>query len=718
MNNTELPKTYDPHAVEDAIAKRWEEQGYSNPDNLPKRHTEPFVVMMPPPNVTGSLHMGHALEASMTDCLIRMKRMQGFRTLYLPGTDHASIATQNVVEKELAKEDKTRFDLGREKFLERVWEWKEQYGDIILEQFKRLGASADWSRSRFTMDQGYTKAVEETFLHYHNKGWIYKGIRVVNWCTRCATTLSDLELEHEPKKGNLWYIRYPLKESSTSADTQNPSSGILVATTRPETMLGDTAVAVHPDDERYKNLIGKTVVLPLAKREIPIIADEAVDREFGTGAIKVTPAHDLLDAEIGERHNLAAPNVIDQDGRITDQAPEPYRGLTVKQARERVVEDLKKQGAIEKTEDYEHNVTICYRCGTAIEPVPSEQWFLKMDELAKLAHNAYASGEITVTPDSWERVALERLANEKDWCISRQLWWGHKIPLEGEEDVLDTWFSSALWPFATLGWPGACNAPRESNAKSYAKKREHCIPKEGSDLERYYPSQWMTSGRDILFLWINRMVFSGLEFMGEAPFPAVYLHPTVLTKDGKRMSKSLGTGIDPLELIEKYGADAVRFGLLWQTTGLQDIRFDEDTIVAGKKFLNKLWNATRFALMNAQGVTVPETRPEAANKEDAAFLDAVDRAVSALEEDVTALRFGQALEGFYQFFWHTFCDECLERMKEREDAEAKKLLLWTLSVSLRALHPFLPFITEELWEKLPWDTDTPTPLSIAAWPKK
>lgn len=687
----ELPKTYDPKAVEEDIAARWERDGYGNPDNLPPRHREVFVVMMPPPNVTGTLHLGHALEASLTDCLVRWRRMLGFKTLYLPGMDHAGIATQNAVEKELKKEGKTRFDLGREKFVERVWKWKEEYGGKILEQFKRLGVSVDWSRERFTMDEGYVQAVEAAFAHYRAKGWIYKGTRVVNWCPRCATSLSDLELEYKEEKGKLYYLRYPIAGNPKSK-IQNPNTDfIVVATTRPETMLGDTAVAVHPDDKRYKALAGKTALLPLTDREIPVVADEAVDKDYGTGAVKVTPGHDMLDQEIGERHKLPTIKAINEEGRMTDAVPEPYRGMTTQEARDALLRDLEQQGLVEKTEDIIHNVAHCHRCDTVVEPMPSEQWFLKMSELAGLAAEAYRKGEVRFQPERWKAVALKRLEEERDWCISRQLWWGHRIPIEGEEDVLDTWFSSALWPFATLGYPA-----------------------QTEDLKNYYPTQWMTSARDILFLWINRMVFSGIEFLGKAPFADVFIHPTVLTKEGKRMSKSLGTGLDPLELINEYGADAVRFGLLWQTTGVQDIRFDQSAILAGRKFLNKLWNAARYILGTVGETTVPTTQPEAATDEDRAILNALAEALTTLNDNIAALRFGQALEGFYEFFWHTFCDRYLEQTKVRSDDGAHAVLLFTLSASLRALHPFIPFLTDELWSKLPHREFVP--LMIAEWP--
>ncbi|OHA49037.1 MAG: hypothetical protein A2806_01695 [Candidatus Terrybacteria bacterium RIFCSPHIGHO2_01_FULL_48_17] len=684
----ELPKAYNPMQTEEKIYRIWEKSGFFNPDNLPGKRRENFVVMMPPPNITGSLHLGHALEAAATDCLIRMKRMQGYRTLYFPGTDHAGIATQNKVEKELKKEGLGRHDLGREKFLERVWTWREKYGGIILEQFKKLGTSADWSRQRFTMDKEYVKAVEAAFMHYYDKGWIYKGERVVHFCTRCATSLSDLELEYKEEQGKLWYIKYPIGGQRSEVGNQY----IVVATTRPETMLGDTAVAVHPDDTRYKALIGKTVELPLAERIIPIIADTAVEQEFGTGAVKVTPAHDFIDANIGERHELSRIKIIGEDGRITPEAPKKYHGMKVKEARETVVEDLTVKGFLEKTEDYTHNVAICYRCETPIEPLPSPQWFLKMKELTQTAKRAYQSGRVRIAPERFRQVAIEWLDNERDWCISRQLWWGHQIPIPGEKDVLDTWFSSALWPFATLGWP-----------------------EKTKGLETYYPTQWMTCAREILNLWIERMVFSGLEFMGKEPYAEIWIHPTVLTKEGKRMSKSLGTGIDPLELIRQYGADAIRFGLLWQITGLQDIKFDESALIAGKKFLNKIWNAARFVLHHTEKISIPETPPISEHKEDQKILASLNVHISRVEKEIAILRFGQALEIFYSFFWHEFCDEYLEHAKQRTDVAAKETLLWVLTTSLKILHPFIPFITEELWGILPHG-NKPSLLMVAEWP--
>ncbi|OHA50053.1 MAG: hypothetical protein A2682_02255 [Candidatus Terrybacteria bacterium RIFCSPHIGHO2_01_FULL_58_15] len=687
--NDELPKRYDPLAVEKAVAERWRAQGYSNPDNMPERHREPFVVMMPPPNVTGSLHMGHALEAALTDCLVRFKRMRGYRTLYLPGMDHAGIATQNVVEKTLQQEGKTRHDLGREEFLKRVWAWKEQYGGIILEQFRRIGVSADWSRERFTMDEHYTRAVEEAFRRYQEKGWIYKGTRVINWCPRCATSLSDLEVKYVPERAKLYYIRY---------------GPFTLATVRPETKLGDTALAVHPEDARYAQWIGKTIDIESVDNNIPreesprkktvqiqVVADDAVDPAFGTGIIKVTPAHDITDFEIGQRHGLPSIMIIDEHARMNENAGARYRDMAAAEARAKIADDLAALDLIEKVDDYEHNIARCDRCGSIVEPIPSQQWFLKMAELAEAAADAYRSENVRIAPERWLHVALERLAHERDWCISRQLWWGHRVPVQGETDVLDTWFSSALWPFATLGWPDATK-----------------------DLIRYYPTQWMTSAREILFLWINRMIFSGSFFMGKTPFTEVFIHPTVLTKEGKRMSKSLGTGIDPLALIEREGADALRFGLLWQLTGAQDIRFDDSAIVAGRKFLTKTWNATRYVLGRIGETAVPSTAPEPEKEIDQAILRELAYAVAAVEEHLEALRFGQALERFYEFFWHAFCDKYLEATKKREDEQAKLVLLWVLSASLRVLHPFIPFATDELWEKLPHQERTP--LTIAPWP--
>lgn len=713
----ELEKAYDPKKVEEKIYKLWEESGFFNPDNLPQAAKEPFVIMMAPPNVTGSLHMGHALENTLSDILIRWKRMKGYRTLWLPGTDHAGIATQNVVEKELRKQGQSRHQLGREKFLEKVWEWKEKYGNIILGQLKKLGVSADWSRTRFTMDDGYRKAVEAAFIHYYEKGWIYRGERVINWCPRCRTSLSDLEVEYREEAIKLWFIKYPLINSQTN------SKFISVATTRPESMLGDAAVAVNPKDKRYKNLIGKKVNLPIVNREIPIVADSAVDMKFGTGAVKVTPAHDLLDAEIAGRHNLPNYQVIGEDGRMTAAAGAICRGLTTKECREKVVEKLQELGLLERVEDYVHNVSVCSRCSSVIEPLLSKQWFLKMDKLAQYAIDAVKSSasaktdgwrKVKILPNNFQKPYLAWLNNIKDWCISRQIWWGHRIPAwycackgEGQTifvgerppkmlcaacrapwerfpDVLDTWFSSALWPFATLGWP-----------------------EKTKDLERFYPTSVITSARDILNLWDARMIFSGIEFMGQPPFEYLLIHATILTKEGKRMSKSLGTGIDPLDLIQRYGSDALRFGLIWQMMGHQDIRWDETAVMAGKKFANKLWNASRFVLgriPDGAKLKIPSLSSMASAKRETdeaskRILKEALRTKNRMEKYMEKFRFGHALREIYDFFWHKYCDVYLEESKKMEDNQI--VLIGVLLESLKMLHPFMPFVTEEIYQKLP-----------------
>ena len=677
-----LSKSYDPKKTEGRIYKLWQKSGFLNPDNLPKRHKKPYVIVIPPPNVTGRIHMGHALNAIVQDSLIRRKRMQGFKTLWLPGTDHAGIATQNVVEKQLKKQGLTRFDLGKEKFTEKVWEWKKEYGNIILNQFKKIGASLDWSRTRFTMDKDYALAVKTAFLYYYKKGWIYKGKRVINWCSRCQTSLSDLEVEHEEEKGKLWYIRYPLEKGN-----------IVVATTRPETMLGDTAIAVSPKDKRYKDLVGKKAILPLMGKEIPIIADRNIDQDFGTGALKLTPAHSLIDYEIGLKHNLEIVQVINGKGKMIAPAPLPYQGLNIREAREKIIEDLKEQNLLEKEENFIHQIPKCYRCGTTVEAIPSWQWFLKMDELSKKAIKAVKTGKVQFFPKRWEKTYFTWLENVRDWCISRQIWWGHKIPIEGETDVLDTWFSSALWPFATLGWP---------------KK----------DIKEFYPTDTLSTARDIINLWVSRMIFSGLEFTKKVPFKKVYVHPTMLTKDGKRMSKSLGTGIDPLELIEKYGADAVRFGVAYQITELQDVRFSEDSIVMGKKFCNKIWNAGRFVMQQDKGSSqFSSSKPKTVlNKDDKKILKSLDKTIKITNKNMEAFRFGKATRVLYDFFWHDFCDQYIEKAKANPSKEKRQILFFVLLTSLKLLHPFIPFITEEIYQKLPIKNKKEC-LMIEEWPK-
>jgi len=695
----ELPKQYDPKLVEEKTYRFWEESGFFNPDKLPKTHKKPYTIVIPPPNVTGELHMGHALNSIIQDILIRFKRMQGFKTLWLPGTDHAGIATQNVVEKKLKKEGKSRFDLGRENFIKEVWDWKNKYGNIILNQFKKLGCSCDWSRTRFTMDEDYGQAVKEAFLHYYKKGLLYKGKRVVNWCPRCQTSLSDLELEYEEEKGKLWYIKYPLVvnpklETLNSKQIQN-SKFIVVATTRPETMLGDTAVAVNPKDERYQKLVGKKAILPIVNKEIPIIADDLIDPEFGTGALKVTPAHDSIDYEIGQRHKLEITQVIDERGKMIN-VPEKYQGLGILEAREKVVEELKNLGVLEKIEDYSHQIPKCYRCHTTVELIPSLQWFLNMKELAKLAEKSVKSGKIKFHPKSFEKPYFDWLKNIKDWCVSRQIWWGHKIPLEGENDVLDTWFSAALWPFATLGWP-----------------------KKTKDLEIFYPTNILSTARDILNLWVTRMIFSGIEFMKKIPFKDVIIHATVLTKDGKRMSKSLGTGINPMDLIEKYGADATRFGITYQIMGGQDIKFIEDNILMGKKFCNKIWNASRFVLGqigNSQfSISNFQFKKEKLTAADRKILQALNKIVKSVTKDIEVFDFGKTAHSLYDFFWHDFCDAYIEESKKQPDEKTKKILLFTIFSSLKLLHPFIPFITEEIYQQLPIK-DRKKSLMVEEWP--
>ncbi len=711
----DFPKTYDPKESEEKIYKLWEKSGFFNPDKLPKEHKEPYTIVVPPPNVTGELHMGHALNATIQDTLIRWKRMKGFKTLWLPGTDHAGIATQNVVEKKLKKEGKTRFDLGRSNFVKEVWKWKEKYGDIILNQFKRMGSSLDWSRTTFTMDQNYAEAVKTAFFNYYKKGWIYKGKRVINWCPRCQTSLSDLEVEHKEKETNLWYIKYPI--------AGEPGS-ITVATTRPETMLGDTAVAVNPKDKRHKKLIGKKAVLPLVNKEIPIIADRLIDTEFGTGAVKVTPAHSFVDFEIAQKHKLEIIQVINEKGEITESAPLPYQGMKTKEAREKVVEDLEKNNFLEKTEKHVHQTPRCERCGSLVELLPSEQWFLKMDELAKKAKKQVKEGKIKFTPKRWEKVYFNWLDNIRDWCISRQLWWGHRLPVwecqnkkgkyflsekepkkclvcgkcnpKQTTDVLDTWFSSALWPFATLGWP-----------------------KKTKDLKTFYPTNTLSTDRGIINLWVARMIFSGMEFMKKIPFDKVYIHATVLTKDGRRMSKSLGTGINPMTLIEKYGADATRFGLSYQITELQDMKFSEDNIIMGKKFCNKIWNASRFVLQQIpeSKFSVKNLKPkEIKNKSNKKTIKSLEKIINTVDKDIEKFQLGKACHSLYDFFWHNFCDKCIEEAKERkEDEETQRVLLYTLLTCLKILHPFIPFLTESIYQNLPLK-DKKKCLMVEKWP--
>ncbi len=712
----QLPKTYDPNESEQKIYKLWEENGFFNPDNLPGKRKKKFVSMLAPPNITGELHMGHALETTLQDILIRMKRMQGYKTLWIPGSDHAGIAAQNAVEKDLKRAGLTRHKLGREKFTERMWAWKEKYGDIILGQLKKLGLSLDWSRFRFTMDLQYQKTVEAVFILYYKKGWIYRGERVVNWCLRCATSISDLEVNYVPEKSKLYFIKY------------GPFN---LATVRPETKLGDTALAVSPGDERYIQYIGKEIEIESVDSDVPaniaprnkkikikIVGDKSVDPQFGTGIIKVTPAHDITDFEISQRHKLPLIKIIDESGRMNHNAGIRYEGLKIQEAREQIVKDLDQLGLIEKIQDYEHNVAHCERCDSVIEPLPSEQWFLKMKDLAKLALEALKKNKIKFHPERWSGPYENWLKNIRDWNISRQLWWGHRLPVwfhepkcipkpgrESEikkcvgtvvssekpkckycdaeytqsEDVLDTWFSSALWPFAALGWP---------------------LLRQGfggqSDYKNYYPTDFITSDRSILFLWQARMIFSGVKLTGRAPFKDIFIHPTLLTKEGKRMSKSLGTGVNPLDLIEKYGTDALRFGLAYQTTGIQDMRFNEDVILMGKKFANKLWNITRYVILKLGEDYAPSGR----KPQNATTKKADDIAVH-VTENIERYNFGEAAHGLYDFIWHEFADKYIEETKNKNDRETKDALIYTLAKMLKLLHPFMPFVTEELYAQLP-----------------
>ena len=781
----ELNTAYNPKGVEERIYKLWEKSGFFNPDKLPPisinqrkiPRKSAFTVMMAPPNITGSLHMGHVLENTEVDILVRMKRMQGFKTLWLPGIDHAGIAAQSVVERELRKEGLRRHDLGRDKFVEKMKEWKEKYGTIILDQLKILGISSDWSRARYTMDPEYTKAVEFAFNHYYEKGWIYRGERVINWCIRCATSISDLEINYVPEKTKLYFIKYSIVQNMSPRDISHGETNyIVVATTRPETILGDTAVAVNPKDSRYKNLIGKFVNLPIfpyggslegrQNRKIPIIADSSIDMKFGTGAVKVTPAHDITDFEIAKRHSLPSIAIIDERGQMNKNAGLRYLGMKTAQAREQIIKDLEAAGLIEKTEDYEHNIARCDRCNSVIEPLPSKQWFLKMKELAQSAVWAVKKKEIVIYPKKWEKVLLNRLKNEKDWNISRQLWWGHQIPVwfhepkcvpqKGREkeivkcqeyvvspdepkckfcnakfiqssDVLDTWFSSALWPFATLGWPLNC-VERVSPQRGGPAI---CKPLRGSDLAEYYPTDFITSAREILNIWIAKMIFSGMEFIGSSPFKTVYIHATILNKEGKRMSKSLGTGVDPIGLIEKYGTDAVRFGLIYQNLGNQDIRFSEEAIFAGKKFCNKIWNATRFVLMAQNGKSEIRNLKFEINTKlteaDKKILKDLGKIIKEVGNGIEKYEFGHALHKLYDFFWHEYADIYIETAKKQMTDEklspsgrspkgrktSTQNVLWRIHTDLlKLLHPFLPFITEEIWGVF----NKKTLLIIENWP--
>ncbi len=717
--SVELPKSYDPSSFEDRIYKFWLEKGFFNSD--PDESRKKFSIVIPPPNVTSVLHMGHGLNNTIQDALVRYKRMKGFNTLWVPGTDHAGIATQNVVERKLAKKGKTRFDLGREKFVEEVWKWKEEHGSRIIEQLKKIGASCDWRRERFTMDEGLSKAVRECFVQLYEAGLIYRGDYIINWCPRCGTALADDEVEHEEKEGKLWYIKYPMKDGNDY---------VIVATTRPETMLGDTAVAVNPNDERYKDLIGKTVILPLANREIPVIADDYVDPEFGTGIVKITPGHDPNDFEIGKRHNLPLINILNPDATLNDNVPEPYRGLDRFEARKKVVEDLEKQGLIEKVEKHIHSVGHCYRCHTVIEPYVSTQWFVKMKPLAEKAIQVAEEGKVRFFPENWKKVYLHWLNNVRDWCISRQIWWGHQIPawycddcgkvtvsredpekcqhcgsknIRRDTDVLDTWFSSWLWPFSTLGWPN-----------------------ETEDLKYYYPTDALVTAPDILFFWVARMIMAGLFFMGKEPFRDVILHGRVLDEFGRKMSKSLGNGIDPIEVVKQYGADALRYTILAIAPLGNDLLLSMDKFKIGSRFANKIWNATRFILMNIdENIEIPEVESvwNEMSLIDRWIVSLYNSTVEEITDHYERYQFDSVAKKLHEFIWGNFCDWYLELSKvdlQKGDEKTKRkttaVLLYVLEGSLRLLHPIMPFITEELWQKLP--NKKGESIMIAEWPSQ
>ena len=698
----ELPKVYDPGTVEKRIYEMWQShgcfKGVIDPDK------KPFSIVMPPPNVTGQLHMGHALDSTLQDILTRYKRMQGYAALWLPGTDHAGIATQIKVEEELrVKEGLTRYDLGREKFLDRVWEWKNKYGDRIVEQQKVLGASCDWDRSAFTMDETRAKSVRETFCELYEKGLIYKGSRIINWCPKCRTALSDAEVEYKDMPGSFWHIRYPIEDSDEE---------FIIATTRPETMLGDSGVAVHPDDERYKHLVGKNAILPLVGRKLPIVADEYVELGFGTGAVKMTPCHDPNDYEVGLRHDLEQILCIDEDAKIINGGK--YNGMDRYEARKAIVADLEEQGYLVKVEPYNHNVGCCYRCGTVVEPLTSPQWFVKMKPLAEAAIEVVKDGRIKFVPERFTKTYMNWMENVHDWCISRQLWWGHRIPawycddcgkitvsrtdpcacehchsknIHQEEDVLDTWFSSALWPFSTMGWPDKT-----------------------PELDYWYPTSVMVTGYDIIFFWVARMIFSGMEQMKKEPFHTVFIHGLVRDSQGRKMSKSLGNGIDPLEMAEKYGADALRFNLITGNSPGNDMRFYVEKCEAMRNFCNKIWNASRFVMMN---LTVEDNHlPETLETEDKWILSKLNRVVKEVCDNMDSFELGVAAGKIYDFIWDDYCDWYIELTKPRLNGDdeaakesAQRVLLYVLVEILKLLHPFMPFITEEIWQALPHEGD-------------
>ena len=708
----ELAKAYEPKEVEDRIYDFWMKGKYFHAEVDPKK--KPYTIVIPPPNITGQLHLGHAMDETLQDTLIRWRRMQGYSALWLPGTDHASIATEAKIVEAMRKEGITKEEIGREKFLERAWAWKDQYGGRIVEQLKKLGSSCDWDRLRFTMDEGCNKAVNHVFKKLYDKGLIYRGERIINWCPHCKTSISDAEVVFEEKEGSFWHLRYPLSDGS---------GYIELATTRPETMLGDTAVAVHPDDERYKALVGKTVILPLVNKEIPIIADSYVEQDFGTGVVKITPAHDPNDFEVGLRHNLPVINVMD-DGGVINENGGKYAGMPALEARKQIVKDLDEAGFLIKIEPIKHNVGTCYRCGPVVEPRVSTQWFVKMEPLAKPAIDAVKDGDIRFIPERMDKVYYNWMENIKDWCISRQLWWGHQIPawycecgetivsetvptvcpkcgsthLTRDPDTLDTWFSSALWPFSTLGWP--------DNTE---------------ELKYFYPTNTLVTGYDIIFFWVARMIFSGLEHMGEVPFNTVFFHGLIRDAQGRKMSKSLGNGVDPLDVISVYGADALRFTLVTGNSPGNDLRFSEEKVSASRNFANKIWNAARFILMNIEGKDIDCALPKKLYTSDKWILNRFNNVTAAVTENLEKFELGMAVSKLYDFIWDDFCDWYIELAKIRmngadeESADsARRVLVWTMSNTLKLLHPFMPYITEEIWQTLPHDGEA---LIVAKWPE-
>lgn len=707
----ELAKAYNPREVEDSIYNFWLEGGYFHAEI--QKDKKPYTIVMPPPNITGQLHMGHALDNTLQDILIRYHRMSGYDTLWVPGTDHASIATEAKIVEAMKKEGLTKDDLGREGFLDRAWKWKERYGGRITEQLKKLGSSCDWERERFTMDEGCSNAVKEVFVSLYEKGLIYRGERMINWCPHCLTSISDAEVEYEEQAGHFWHLRYKLTDGS---------GYIYLATTRPETLLGDTAVAVHPDDERYKDMVGKTVILPIVGREIPIVADAYVEPDFGTGVVKITPAHDPNDFEVGLRHNLEVITVMTEDAKITEDYPK-YAGMDRYEARKAIVKDLEAEGALVKIEDYSHNVGTCYRCGTTVEPRVSKQWFVKMKPLAGPAIKAVEDGQTKFVPKRFEKVYFHWLNNIKDWCISRQLWWGHRIPawycddcseitvskdtptacthcgsnhIHQDPDTLDTWFSSALWPFSTLGWPE--NTP---------------------EFEHYYPTNTLVTGYDIIPFWVMRMMFSGIEQTGKVPFDTVLIHGLVRDEQGRKMSKSLGNGIDPLKVIEEYGADALRLMLATGNSPGNDMRFSEKKVEACRNFANKLWNASRFVHMNIDDYNVKNELPSELETEDKWILHTLNNVAREMNENIQSFELGIAVSKIYDFIWDCYCDWYIELAKARLQGEkaqsARQVLVWVLDKALKLLHPFMPFITETIWQTLPHSGDGET-IMLEAYP--